>query len=112
MVDPKCLCKDHLLGEHRELHTLEWCLRRGRKLGKHLSLGQVIPRLLEARHEQLVQEILDRGWKHMSPIREGLPPIAARLPSPCSVSKIAEHSYLDLAERCEKCRSRMDGVAS
>ena len=50
------LCRQHLLGEHVEVHTMWSALRRG-----HLAA-------LHARHEALAAEIASRGWNHRSPL--------------------------------------------
>ena len=70
-VPPSLLCRQHLLGEHRELHGLwriltENCqgyshhpeTRRWR--GKLAALYQ--------RHEALIEEMARRGYRHASPL--------------------------------------------
>lgn len=74
-VAPALLCRSHLLGEHRELHGL-WNIlvhdKRGyrqhpetqRWIGKQAALFQ--------RHEQLVAEMVRRGYTHSSPLEPAL----------------------------------------
>lgn len=72
-VQPKYLCRQHLLGEHRELHGL-WNI-----LTKHGGTGGYShhpetkrwvgkARALYARHEVLVAEMTKRGYSHHSPL--------------------------------------------
>jgi hypothetical protein len=77
-VPPRQLCRQHLLGEHRELHGL-WNIlvvhggtggyshhpETKRWVGKTLALFE--------RHQELVAEMERRGYQHRSP----LDPIAA-----------------------------------
>jgi hypothetical protein len=68
-IPPKCLCRQHLLGEHRELHAI-WKILIENKVGysKHPETirwkGKL--RALYLRHEQLVVEMTKRGYKHNS----------------------------------------------
>lgn len=74
-VAPALLCRSHLLGEHRELHGL-WNIlvhdKRGyrqhpetrRWVGKQAALFK--------RHEQLVAEMVRRGYTHSSPLERTL----------------------------------------
>lgn len=70
-IPPEILCKNHLLGEHRELHAI-WSILVQRKKGysKHPETlrwkGKL--RSLYIRHEKLVEEMKNRGYKHASPL--------------------------------------------
>jgi len=70
-ISPKNLCRQHLLGEHRELHAIWSVLINGKNgyrnhpetkrwLGKNLALY--------LRHERLIREIKRRGYNHCSPL--------------------------------------------
>lgn len=65
-VDCKKLCGNHLLGEHKELHQLIGSLNRGKSIKGHIEKGQVEVHSIKKRHEQLVKEMLRRGFKHNS----------------------------------------------
>lgn len=70
-VDPHRLCRQHLLGEHRELHGLWNILVEGKTgYARHPETRRWEGKLaaLHARHEQLVAEIERRGWRHRSPL--------------------------------------------
>jgi hypothetical protein len=74
-VDPARLCRQHLLGEHRELHGLWNVLTRGRKgYSRHPETVRWEGRLaaLFARHERLVEEMGRRGYRHASPLDAAL----------------------------------------
>lgn len=70
-LEPKYLCKSHLLGEHRELHAL-WNIISQNKMGysKHPETVRWQGKLpaLYARHDLIVKEMLRRGYNHMSPL--------------------------------------------
>lgn len=76
-IEPERLCRKHLLGEHRELHALWAVLTEGKKgYSRHPEtirwMGKM--RALYARHEQLVTEMLRRGYSHSSPLDiKGIP---------------------------------------
>lgn len=72
-VDPKHLCRKHLLGEHRELHGLWNILTKHGGKGGYAShpetkrwIGKT--RALYRRHEALVREMEGRGYRHASPL--------------------------------------------
>jgi hypothetical protein len=70
-VEPERLCRQHLLGEHRELHGLWNILVHGRKgYSRHPETLRWAGRLaaLHARHEALVDEMTRRGYSHRSPL--------------------------------------------
>jgi hypothetical protein len=63
------LCKNHLLGEHRELHAI-WSILTNKKKGysKHPETLRWKGKLkaLYIRHEELVKEMEKRGYNHKS----------------------------------------------
>lgn len=68
-IEPKELCRVHLLGEHRELHAL-WTIISQNKKGyiNHPETKRWIGKLaaLYKRHEAEVDEMLARGYSHKS----------------------------------------------
>lgn len=70
-VSPSCLCRQHLLGEHRELHAL-WTVLTEDRVGyrKHPETQRWEGKLaaLYLRHEALVEEMTRRGYNHRSPL--------------------------------------------
>jgi hypothetical protein len=70
-ISPKELCRNHLLGEHAELHAL-WSIVTCGKTGysHHPETLRWHGKLkaLYNRHEQLVKEMEGRGYIHRSPL--------------------------------------------
>lgn len=68
-IPPERLCRNHLLGEHRELHAI-WSVITQRKKGyaAHPETVRWRGRLaaLYMRHEALVDEMRSRGYAHKS----------------------------------------------
>jgi hypothetical protein len=70
-VSPSLLCRQHLLGEHRELHGLWRILIEDRKgYARHPETRRWRGKLaaLYERHEALVEEMARRGYQHASPL--------------------------------------------
>jgi len=70
-IEPEKLCRQHLLGEHRELHALWVILTQGRKgFANHPETlrwrGKL--RALYLRHESLAAEMVRRGYRHGTPL--------------------------------------------
>ena len=70
---PSVLCRQHLLGEHRELHAL-WTIISQNRPGyrNHPETKRWDGKLpaLRKRHEELVAEMKNRGYNHNSPIED------------------------------------------
>lgn len=74
-IPPDKLCRNHLLGEHNELHAIWNILTQGKKgyadhpetkrwRGKLKALFMV--------HEGIAQEMVERGYNHQSPLDKTL----------------------------------------
>ena len=74
-LPPEILCRQHLLGEHRELHGL-WNVITLGKTGyrEHPETKRWVGRLaaLYSRHEALVAEMHRRGYRHNTPLGRDL----------------------------------------
>lgn len=105
MVEPRWMCRQHLLGEHKEIHQLVGSIKKGRSIEGHLKKRQVEPANTFPRHEQLVKEMERRGYKHNSPF-----PNDFSVPMKCVVDPIAfvdkDKSLQDLMSRCSNCMWR------
>ncbi len=70
-LEPARLCRQHLLGEHRELHAL-WVILTKEKTGyaRHPETRRWRGKLaaLYRRHEALVAEMARRGYRHATPL--------------------------------------------
>lgn len=70
-IPPDKLCRQHLLGEHRELHAIWSILTKNKKrYSNHTETVRWGGRLkaLYLRHEKIVQEMKKRGHNHYSPL--------------------------------------------
>lgn len=109
MLDPRLLCRKHLLGEHNELHMLAGSLARGIRLDGFAAKGLLEPRAMLERHDSLAREMLRRGYAH----RSLLPDCTAALagyPAAVREGRVdREASARELASRCEECARRMVG---
>ena len=70
-ISPSKLCRNHLLGEHRELHAM-WSVITKNKKGYSLHPETIRWKgklaALYLRHELLVVEMQKRGYNHQSPL--------------------------------------------
>jgi hypothetical protein len=68
-ISPKKLCRNHLLGEHS--HAM-WAVITEKKKGysKHPETLRWVGKLnaMYSRHEDLVEEMINRGYRHKSPL--------------------------------------------
>jgi hypothetical protein len=70
-IPPNKLCRQHLLGEHRELHAM-WIVITEKKKGYSMHpetirwKGKL--KAMYLRHEELVKEMNHRGYRHKSPL--------------------------------------------
>jgi hypothetical protein len=74
-VKPEKLCRQHLLGEHREIHGIWNILTKGKKgYATHPETLRWKGRLkaLYGRHQELVNEMGKRGYRHRSHLSEVL----------------------------------------
>lgn len=100
LVDPEIMCRNHLLGEHKELHQLLGHIESGNleSVRGHAERGQVDTSLIVERHEELVEEMDRRGFNHESPVEYD---------DDLDVGEIeVEENLEELIDRCEKCRAR------
>lgn len=74
-LPPSRLCRNHLLGEHRELHAI-WSVITKKKNGYSLHPETIRWKgklaALYVRHESLVNEMKIRGYSHKSPLEKRL----------------------------------------
>lgn len=109
MVDPKILCRQHLLGEHLEIHMFVGAINKGMRLIGYIDNNLFELDSLEIRHSELVEEMLRRGYKHKS----SLPTIrikwndnVTRIISKYKIDR--DESLKDLLSRCKECKRRYE----
>lgn len=107
MVDPKIMCKRHLLGEHVESHMFLGHMKKEKSIAGFIKHNCYDSRLFK-RHEQLKKEMLSRGYRHDSEMDEQeVFGIVDEYPQ-AKVNR--KKSLADLIERCEHCRKRYEEV--
>ena len=102
MVNPSCLCRKHLLGEHRELHCFLGTLKKGISIQGYINNGLLELHNLKNRHNELVLEFEKRGYCHKSFLNlQGI--------------DLYEKGYVDieknlkeLSGRCVECQRRIE----
>lgn len=100
MVPPQLLCRSHLLGEHRELHALVGIIASGKSLTGYAAKNLIDTALIPRRHDDLVAEMLARGYRHHSPLND-VPDVA--------VGHVDALSNLqELRKRCAGCKERIE----
>jgi hypothetical protein len=106
MIDPKLLCRQHLLGEHAEIHKFRHNFVKQHSIDGRLSpVVQIEPIEMERRHNDLAAEMVRRGYKHQSPY--SLPDLSYLSHDQVFAKVDREESRRDLCERCEACRERI-----
>lgn len=108
MCNPKILCQKHLCGEHLEMHMFLGALKKRKKVDGYLKNNLLEPLKLAKRHDELSEEMTNRGYNHKSPFGKFnecgeitcLPPYQR-------IWTIDKKSALkDLLDRCPECRKR------
>jgi len=100
MVNPRKMCRNHLLGEHKEIHQLIGSLNQGKSVKGHLEKGQVEIHKIKKRHTELVKEMEKRGYKHNSPLPKFKDFKAGKI-------NISENEK-ELVRRCINCKKIVD----
>jgi len=107
LVPPHLLCRQHLLGEHRELHTM-WRSIELKKYGHihgHTRLNQIDVSKIIERHNELVIEMTRRGYNHQSPLPDYAGDVIQEFIEVFGVVPVdVEYNLRDLAGRCLECR--------
>jgi len=104
MCNPKIMCRQHLLGEHREMHTLIGSLTKKRSIEGHIRLDQLEPLSIKTRHDNLVQEMQRRKYKHNSPLIQD-ESLLNHLPESHRNHRINRNWSKELLLlRCQRCR--------
>jgi len=95
MVDPKEMCRKHLLGEHVECHMFVGTLLKNKKVDGYVKKGLLEIHNLSNRHNELMFEMKRRGYKHNSLLPKF---------KKSKVGKInIEENILELKKRCKDC---------
>jgi hypothetical protein len=100
MVNPRIMCRQHLLGEHTEIHMFIGTINRKKSVDGYLQKGLLEVHNLFSRHNELVEEMKRRGYKHQSEVEEEWKTaIRAGLID-------RKRNFEELINRCSKCKGR------
>lgn len=105
-VNPKLLCRNHLLGEHNEIHKHRHNFVKKHRITKRIKpVVQIEPENMKKRHDELAEEMISRGYKHQSPYEQ---PDLSHLTNEERYAKIDLNiSINDLVQRCVECEKRI-----
>lgn len=106
MVLPMIMCRQHLLGEHNELHKFVGAIKHGQlengRLKGYINGGYLEVNKIRVRHRLIAREMRRRNYRHSSPL--------PKFPVENIGIIDIDRSYRELAERCFICRSRMIAI--
>lgn len=68
MLPTIILCRNHLLGEHNELHKLIGSIIKNKNLKGFIDNKFICLNQIQKRHEDLVKEFQRRNYNHQSPL--------------------------------------------
>jgi len=95
-INPTMMCRKHLLGEHLECHMFVGAILKGKSINGYINRGLVEVHNIKFRHDELVKEMIKRGYNHKSP----LPNFEAWEAGNIDILK----NFDDLTMRCPECR--------
>ena len=101
-LPPRVLCRQHLLGEHRELHAIWVVITKNRNgYAHHPETKRWRGKLhaLYRRHDALVAEMAKRGYRHHSNLDARLARGAAN--QTVFVNSIREQQKILRAKKCQ-----------
>ena len=104
MVPPKLMCRQHLLGEHVEIHMLVGTIKRNKSVQGYVDNGLIDTNQIQTRHDELVQEMLSRGYNHKSELQYEDKLHVGTVDSAGSIQ--------ELSRRCAGCRERIENGRS
>lgn len=102
-VEPKIMCRQHLLGEHLEMHMFAGTLRKGKPIDGWAKRGQCISTQIKQRHDELMEEMVRRGYNHKSPMDVNPTDIEVGWVDPAA-------NLVELANRCTACAELQDSA--
>lgn len=104
MVDPKLMCRHHLIAEHNEcFHMGIGILKRKLKIDGFTRNNCIEILSMRTRHDALVQEMLARGYRHNSPSFDIPEDILEFYAEYLHVKVNVRESERLLRTRCSKC---------
>jgi hypothetical protein len=106
MLDAKCLCDKHLIGEHGEYHKFRHVFIKKQSIkGRVMPIVQIEPKEMKNRHDYLAKEMLKRKINHKSPYK--MPDIYYLPIEHIEVRANKLYNLIDLSNRCNDCKKRI-----
>lgn len=107
MINPKLLCRKHLLGEHSEIHKHKPSFLKQHKIkGRIFPIVLIEPAMMKIRHDQLAEEMIKRNYNHKSPYEM---PDLSYLPENQTYAKVdIKVSLKELKNRCKDCKENIE----
>lgn len=107
MINPECLCRKHLLGEHNEIHKHRHNFEKKHSIkGRLYPIVQIEPYSMSIRHDELAKEMIKRGYNHKSPYTQ--PSLDYLQPEELYAVVDTDISIEDLSNRCSECKKLID----
>jgi hypothetical protein len=107
MVNPRQMCRKHLLGEHVELHMFMGTIKKRKNLDGYVKNNLLDFMSIPKRHSELVSEMIRRGYHHQSKLIDLEKKDIEYYNHQVVLSEVdRQESRLELARRCEKCKER------
>jgi len=107
-VNPKMLCRQHLLGEHVELHMFVGSINKGINVNRYVRDGLLFVKRLRIRHLQLRREMRRRGYNHRSPLPKLRSDFTAHVDQANFID--VQANIVELKRRCSDCRARIEAI--
>ena len=106
MIEPSCLCNQHLLGEHIKAHMINGMLKKKMNISGYIKNDCIEPESIISRHKQLSDEMLKRKMNHKSLLNRSYS--ISYLPKAEQKYKVnQDHSLWELMQRCPNCKKRI-----
>ena len=106
LINPEYLCRQHLLGEHMEIHSHKNVfLKKHSIFGRIYPEAQIEPEAMKQRHDELAEEMIRRGMNHKRPYEM---PDLSYLPKDQREAKVDRLKSLKLLLKCSECKKRYD----
>lgn len=107
MTDPAIMCRQHLLGEHVEIHMFVGSINKGTRMDRFVSDGLLEYNSLRPRHHALVCEMKKRGYNHDSELPV-IKQCAQMTPRQRAKRIDRAASVAELLRRCPECRANYE----
>lgn len=106
-LDPRILCRKHLLGEHVEMHMFVGTINNNIKIEGYLKNNLLDVKKIKERHDLLVKEMNNRGYNHKSELKD----INRDFTIEEKSYNIDKNKSLDsLIYRCNECMNRYQKI--